>query len=208
MSEAGFVCPVCCKTEHFGRTHKRCKKRKSLDGVVSLWDFEGLTKKLIHETKYNSLIDIVEEMVCFGFSVMKKNEERFSCFLSFLFDKETVLTFVPLTNKKKKKRGFNQSEEVAKQIALITKKEVFQLIIKIKENQSQTDLNKEERKENVKDVFCYNENIDKNGEKIEIKKVVLVDDVWTSGATMRECCKVLKENGVKEVWGFTIAKVA
>ena len=78
------------------------------------------------------------------------------------------------------------------------------MLIKTKENKSQTNLNKEERVENVKDIFIYNKKI----EKREIKKVILIDDVWTSGATMKECCKILKENGVKEVWGFTIAKVA
>jgi competence protein ComFC len=208
LTEAGFVCPTCGKTEHFGRTHINCKKRKGLNGLVSLWDYEGLIKKLIHEIKYNSLLDILEEIMINGFFMIEKNEKRFSFFLDFLFEEKTVITFVPLTKKKENKRGFNQSEEIAKKIALFSKKEAVKLLIKRKENISQTNLNKEEREENVKDIFCYKENKNKKGKKIKIEKVVLIDDVWTSGATMRECCRVLKENGVKEVWGFTLAKVA
>lgn len=42
--------------------------------------------------------------------------------------------------------------------------------------------------------------------RVKVRRVVLVDDVYTTGESMKECCKVLKRNGVKEVWGFVIAR--
>ncbi len=203
LSEAAFICPDCGKVEYFGKSHKSCRKRRHLDGLVSLWDYEGLIKKLIREGKYRSLIDVYEELVEYGFYTVKKNRGRFSLFLSFLFEEDTVITFVPLYKKKERRRGFNQAEEIAKNIGRVTKKDVFSLLKKEKETLSQTRLTKEERRENVKAVFSCN-----YIKKKIPKNIVLVDDVWTSGATMRECCRVLKENGAKKVWGFTIAKTA
>ena len=60
---------------------------------------------------------------------------------------------------------------------------------------------KEEKRRNIEGVFSV-----KNGEKIKNKKIILLDDVATSLATMEEAAKVLKQNGVKEIWGLVVAK--
>jgi ComF family protein len=107
---------------------------------------------------------------------------------------------IPLSDKKKKKRGFNQSEEIAKVISEATKIENdFNCIIKIKDNKSQTELTKKERFENVKNTFKIVKNV-KN------KNILLLDDVYTTGATMEECAKSLKESGASKVWGVTVAR--
>jgi len=59
-------------------------------------------------------------------------------------------------------------------------------------------LNKRKRAKNVKDSFEILPNL------VLPLRVVLVDDLWTTGATMKECCRVLKKAGVQRVWGFTL----
>ncbi len=201
ISEAGFICPVCQKPSYFGKKHKRCKKNK-IDGLISIWDYEGIIKELIYLIKFGGFFHIIEELTERLILTIKKEETRFSYFLDFLIHKETYITFVPLGKSREKERGFNQSRILAEYIAKITGKEVINLIERKKNTKPQAKLeNKKERFLNVKNAFtldCKND--------LNIKRVLIVDDVWTSGSTMKECCRVLKKNGVKEVWGFVLAK--
>ncbi len=198
ISEASLICPFCGKAEFFGRRDKRCPKRE-LDGLISFWDYEGLVKELIYMTKYGSIIDIPFELLEYGFLSIEKNKAKFSKFFDFLFQEETIISYVPLHKKRKNKRGFDQAEIIAKSLAKITKKEYCQLLERDRETREQAKLKKEERLLNIRDAFSF------CCEK-KVESVVLVDDVWTSGFTIKECCKVLKKNGVKSVWGFTLAK--
>jgi predicted amidophosphoribosyltransferase len=73
--------------------------------------------------------------------------------------------------------------------------------MKEKETPAQMELPKEERIKNTKGVFSV-----KNLEKIKNKKILLIDDVYTTGATMEECAKILKRAGASEVWGVAVAR--
>ena len=108
-----------------------------------------------------------------------------------------------MTKKKVKQRGYNQSQLLASKIVnkipdLILEK---QILVKYKENKTQSSLNKLQRLENVKNVYKV-----QNTAKIKEKKVLLFDDIYTTGATVNECAKVLKQAGAKEVGILTIAK--
>jgi len=161
-----------------------------LEELVGAWEYEGLIKNIIFKIKYDGMFDAIGELVEKAFKIREP-----------YIPEETTITFVPMFRKKEKLRGFNQAELIAKKVGEITDREVLSLLEKIKDTPSQTELNKEERMANVKDSFrrkeginCYN-------------NVLLVDDVWTSGATMQECCRILKRSGgVKKVWGFTLAR--
>ncbi len=157
--------------------------------MVSAWEYEGLIKKIIFKIKYDGMFDVIDELVEKAFEIREP-----------YVPEDTTITFVPMFKKKEIKRRFNQAELIARKVGEITDREVLPLLEKIKDTPSQTELNKEKRLANVKDSFqrkqgvnCYN-------------NVLLVDDVWTSGATMQECCKVLKKSGVKRVFGFTLAR--
>jgi competence protein ComFC len=157
-----------------------------------------------------------------AFRTTTKDTARFSQFLSFLLTPGTALTFVPMWKRKERKRGYNQAALIAKEISVISGNSLKSLLEKTKDTKPQTDLDKKERLENVKDSFRYLTDdrgfiADGRGYSIsgnqqisaEIRapqNVVLVDDVWTTGATMKECCKVLKKAGVEKVWGFTLAR--
>lgn len=112
------------------------------------------------------------------------------------FFKDSILIPIPLDRKEMKKRGYNQSEEIAKAIEKISDTPVFNdVLIKI------TTFRVQSKIENIKGVFVC-----QNADKIRDKKIFLVDDVYTTGSTMEECCRVLKEAGAKEVWGMAIAR--
>ncbi len=201
ISEANFVCPVCQKTSYFGKRHRRCKKSRELDGLVNAWDYDGPIKKAIHSIKYGGIFHLLEEITENIFLLAEKDQIRFSLFLSFLTDENTVITFVPVSSDKKKERGFDQSNILADYVGKAVNKKAIKLIERIRNTESQASLDKKERALNVENAFSF---IPSRNTGVE--KVLIIDDIWTSGATMRECCQTLKENGAKEVWGFTLAK--
>ena len=104
--------------------------------------------------------------------------------------------------KKLKIRGYNQSEELAKELSKILQIPVISdNLIKIKSTKPQMELSKVEREKNLENAFAI-----KNPEEFSGKKIFLVDDVYTTGSTMEECAKILKENGIKDVWGIALAR--
>lgn len=115
-----------------------------------------------------------------------------------------IIIPVPIHKKRFKSRGYNQSELIAKDIAKRCKKTYFNNVI-IKNNnavaQSSLD-DKLDRIRNIKNAFDVGINID----IIKGKRVAVFDDVFTTGATVNECAKVLKQRGASFVGIFTIAK--
>lgn len=202
VSEAMLVCPVCHNSSFSGETHQNCIKKYSLDGLVSMWDYEALVKRLIHNVKYGGLTHIIDECVESSFKLMAADINRFYSFLSFLSSDNTYITYVPMYIKRKKRRGFNQSELIAKELGKISNSKVVPLLKKIIDTEDRAKPSKKERLENVKNSFkfCIKPGL------AQIKHVLLVDDVFITGATMQGCCKALKRSGVEKVWAFTLAR--
>lgn len=210
FGEAAFVCPACQQSSFTGERHEQCRTRYGLDGLIGIWEYEGLVRKFISQIKYQGVTHAVEEIAAKAFGVMAQNLQRANPFLSFLLSEDTYITYVPMVRSKEKKRGFNQAARLAKEIGTITKKEILPLLQKIKDTPSQTELNKEQRLKNVRDSFTVAWELSSQvGAQLPQqlpKWIVLVDDIWTTGATMQECCKVLKRSGVQQVWGFALAR--
>lgn len=117
---------------------------------------------------------------------------------------KTVITSVPMWGPKERSRGFNQAEIVAELVAKNYKVTNLVILERIKETKPMFGLKKKERRENIEGAFRLNP-------KSQIlqfsnSRIILVDDVWTTGATMRECARVLKLAGALEVWGVALAK--
>lgn len=108
---------------------------------------------------------------------------------------------VPLHRSKRRQRGFNQSEVIA---GWLSERLEIQLgcglVIRRKKTRTQTGLSREERRENVRNAFEFRGEGDLQG-----RRVLLVDDVLTTGATMSECARTLKDAGAEQVWGVTLA---
>ncbi len=112
-----------------------------------------------------------------------------------------LITCVPLYRKKLRKRGFNQSallaEKISKELSIDFCED---LIIKIKDTIGQHELNQNERMKNLKNSFTVN-----NKYNIKGFRILLVDDVITTGSTLNECSKVLLKSGADSVYCSTLA---
>ena len=113
-----------------------------------------------------------------------------------------IIIPVPMYRKKKILRGYNQSELIAKEIAKNVKEiKYINALKKVKDNKKQSSLDKEERLKNVKNVYQI-----QNKEIIKNKQIILFDDIFTTGSTVNECSKVLKQNGAKKILVLTLAR--
>ena len=116
--------------------------------------------------------------------------------------KYDVIIPVPISKKRKKKRGYNQSELVANELAQKLNQDIWtDIIIKKKDNKPQSELNKLERIKNVEDIFEINKPIE-----VKNKKVLLLDDIYTTGSTVNEIARKLKQNQTQEIGVITLAK--
>ncbi len=172
----------------------RKDQTKYFDFHAYLFSYEAPIREKILQYKFEEqgyLVNLFSEFLV-------KNEK----ICGFLKNYD-IITSVPMTKKKVKQRGYNQSQLLASKMVnkipdLILEK---QILVKYKENKTQSSLNKLQRLENVKNVYKV-----QNTAKIKEKKVLLFDDIYTTGATVNECAKVLKQAGAKEVGILTIAK--
>lgn len=111
-----------------------------------------------------------------------------------------VITCVPLHKSRRRFRGYNQAEVLAKALAEETGLPFMHTLNRVKKTLPQTSLGREARAQNVKNAFSIEKIAD-----IMNKRILLVDDVVTVGATMSACSKVLLENGAKSVMGASFA---
>ena len=107
---------------------------------------------------------------------------------------------VPISKNRMRERGYNQTNLIAKRVGKILDKQyVSDILVKTKETERQSTLSKTERKINVKDSFKVADIY-----KVREKKILLIDDIFTTGATVNECSKMLKKAGAKKVIVATI----
>lgn len=116
---------------------------------------------------------------------------------------EWVIIPIPLSKKRFKGRGFNQSELIAQHLAQkLNIKIDTNILYKIKHTPSQVDIkNREERLKNIKNSFAL-----KNNESIKNKNIIIIDDVTTTGATINEAKKILRHNGAKKIIATVVAR--
>ncbi len=116
--------------------------------------------------------------------------------------KECLIIPIPLHQKRKRFRGFNQSDILAQEIAALLKIPCkTDILIRKRDTRPQVGLNLSQRNINIKEAFKVRNNLE-----ISPESVILIDDVYTTGSTMNEAAKVLKKAGIKEVNGIVIAK--
>jgi len=194
-------CPRCSRVAVGGRVHLGCKQRYGLDGLVSLLSYKGLVRLGVHGLKYEFMKDLESEFLkIFGLSVKEKLKDRQGVeFKKFLRKKPTVVS-VPLHWRRENWRGFNQAEMIGRWVGEGLGLELVDMLERKRASQPQTKLGRKERRENVRWAFGVRRGV------VAAKRVLLVDDVWTTGATMRAGSQALKRAGVKEVWGLTLAR--
>jgi ComF family protein len=196
-----LCCPVCWKSSLDGSKHDDCFGKYKLDGLASVWKYQGVIKNIIHFLKFNGGKNLISDLIDIAGRVIEVDLYRLGSFAQFFYLSDTEITYVPLTKRRRNERGYNQAEKIAFYLSRLKNKNSVCLLKKNKETDSQTKLNKKDRLKNLKDVFIFSS-------KIVPKNIVLVDDVVTTGSTLNECAKVLKKAGVEKVWGFTLTKTS
>ena len=180
-SEFIGICPLC---------KSKIKRVKEFDGVLSYGYYNGVLKKLVLEFKYNKNFvagSILVELLC---DLIREINIDIDC-----------IVYIPSSRKAIRDRGFNQCEYLAKEIKKNLDIGVCNDIVKNKNTKEQKLLSKEERYKNIKGAFAL-----KTDKNIRNKKLLLIDDVMTTGATLYECEKMLKENGALSIKMLTVAK--
>lgn len=198
------VCPVCEKASPFGQTHPNCQSRYVMNGFVSFFPYDGMIKEAIHKLKYKFVTDLIKDLMRIVFDNLKKEEDKkYQVFKKYLGEKKPAVVPIPLHWYKENTRGFNQAQLIARFISLYYKIPLNTKVLKRKKwTISQTDLSEKERKKNVENIFSVSPNILIS----QYPNILLIDDVWTTGSTLKSAGNVLKRAGVKEVWGLTIAR--
>lgn len=183
-------CGECGEESKAGWTHKKCRKEWALDGLNVIWDYEDeKVKKIIKEIK-------------FGFNRELLRELTGKCKFE-IGGKWDMVVPVPLFWQRKNWRGFNQAEILAEEIGEKLGLKVVNGLRRVRKTEQQAKIkSKKERTKNVRGVFEVREGEE---EMMKEKKILLVDDVFTSGATMKEAGKILKKIGVEKVWGVCLA---
>lgn len=119
-------------------------------------------------------------------------------------EKYDIIVVIAISKQRSKERGYNQSELIAREISKIIQAPIVSRVLyKTKNTVPQSTLNKKQREENAKGVYKV-----KNIKKIQNKKVLIIDDIYTTGNTVNECARVLVQKGIKRnnIGVLTIAK--
>lgn len=190
--EQDTICSKCYNTLKIEAKVEQYKN-KTFNKHLYIFKYEGKIRNLIIDYKFNDKPYLNELFA----KIILKNEK-----ICRKIKKYDIIIPVPIHKKRKNERGYNQSELIAKKLAKNLNVElVTDSLIKQKNTLPQSTLSKKQREENVKTVYKI-----QNKQKIENKKIILLDDIYTTGATVEECSKILKQNGAKEILVLTIAK--
>ena len=166
---------------------------KEFDEHMYLYAYDSIIRKLILKYKFQEKSDLYKIFV----KNLKNNKKTY-----LFLKKYDIIIPVPISKKRLKERGYNQSSLLSKEISKDFNIEYNdKCLLKHKHTESQSSLNKELRTKNVEDVYSV-----KNQEKIINKKILLVDDIYTTGSTVNECSKVLRQAGAENIGILTIAK--
>ncbi len=165
----------------------------AIDGIRSAFLLEDGVRKAIHQFKYSN-----RQSLTVGLARLMADRWHSNPMPSDL------LVPVPLHPARQRERGYNQSDLLARALGdMISLPVVTTGFNRVRHTQSQMSLNAADRRENVQGAFVYNSRRDNI---ISDRRVVVIDDVCTTGSTLEACSLALKDAGASTVWGFTLAR--
>jgi len=205
--EGEFLCKDCIKQFSIFNLQFSKKKPKDaqkewkyMDGVIYALDYaeNPQIQAAIQQFKYRFTKELAEY---FGDLIAQKLGE-----LSMNKGKTNILIPVPLHKKRLNYRGFNQAELIAKSVCeKVGDSRISHLLKRVKNTSQQAKLNKKERHENLEDAFILESGL-AHESGLQNAVYFIVDDVCTTGSTLENCAKVLKESGLQKVYGLVVAR--
>lgn len=202
------VCGICgklnkdelcntCKIKLEKIAKNRIIKKESQDmyfnELIYIFKYEGIIRKLILDYKFN------------------EKPYMHTCFVNFILNNKEIIGKlqsydiiipVPISKKRMKERGYNQSLLIAKKISKCVKAKLqTKCLFKKKDIIEQSKLNKQQRKQNIQNVYELQDGIILNN-----KRILLIDDIYTTGSTVNECAKVIYKAKAKKIDVLVLAK--
>lgn len=161
--------------------------------------FDGALREAMHRFKYEGKTVLAASLSQLMLEQLGASPENFDASTRALFganasrENAPILVPVPLHSWRKWRRGYNQSELLARELSRLTNAPSLSLLRRTRFTTTQTELSREERLQNVEGAFALNE---KAARVLALRKTpfsfVLIDDVYTTGATLEECARVLR----------------
>lgn len=189
------ICNKCkVKINKLKRNKKHIYLTKNFCTHMYIFDYRDILKEKILQYKFKEATYLYKTFI-----KIILNDKKICGFLKSC----DIMIPVPISKKRKQKRGYNQSEMIAKYIAKNIENLTYRndILYKVKDTLPQSSLNKEKRSQNISNAYCI-----KNIEQVNNKKILLFDDIFTTGNTVNECAKMLKQAGAKEINVLTLAK--
>ncbi len=195
ISTRAPACPVCSKRNFTGILCTGCAKKSGLRRFLAPFSYrDPLARELVHAYKYAGVRELA--------ALFTDEIAAFLKTYGIRPNKTFMLLPIPLHRSRLRERGFNQAELLARELGARLKLPVVPALGRKRATESQIDMESyAERRENVAGAFRISDPALVAGESI-----ILVDDVSTSGATLAEAARVLRQAGAKTVWAMVIAK--
>ena len=191
-------CIYCSKPSFMGFTHPVCQRSNGIDGLISIYYYNDTLKSIIKNIKYRLVKEALYELL------QNLNPEILINKLSYFNEKKKDYLFNPLPLHKIRlnERGFNQAEVITDFLAKISQMPKINLLERTKSTPSQAQLKSRKlRYLNVHGVFSV-----KADHTPLSKNIILVDDLVTTGSTLKAAATVLKKTGVGKVYALTLAR--
>ncbi len=183
-----LICPDCLNKIHF--LPSSVFRKISLCDVYVCTLYDGIIKSLVRDLKYRSQKKLAKVQAKIMFDYFKQLN----------LNKEFIIVPVPIHNNRLKERKYNHMDIVADEFSKLTKfKADKTLLIRVKDTQKQYNLKKSERILNLKDAFKINKNTDTD------KNLLIIDDITSTGATLKEIIRTLQNGGYKNITALTLA---
>ncbi len=200
--QTDLVCPKCEQLAVGGQTHPICKRRYGLDGLWSLGIYQGSLREAIKQLKYGRVSGLAETLV----DILVEYWGKYQPFVLEQIKKSKgegwVVIPVPLHWWRSNDRGFNQSSLIGQTLSKKLGLDYCEGLKRVRYTKPQVKIKGYDRHQNIRDAFEISPNYTLHPKPYTL----LIDDVWTTGSTLRECAYVLKRNGVKKVWAITLAR--
>jgi len=198
IGEPQNTCIFCDKQTLHGKTCYQCQTTNCLTGVISVGEYKNETlRNAVHALKFSGVKEIADPL---GDMLAKKILQTLNNSLA-----DFVIVALPLHKIRKRERGFNQSELLAQRVFLKLHLPYQKILIRTRATRPQANIDHKTetlRKENVAKAFAINPS-----QTTPLpEKVIIIDDVATSGATLEEAAKIFHDAGVKDVWGAVICR--
>ncbi len=185
---AFLACPVCSARNPAGRTCERCKSKTALSGLIAASSYaDPAVRNLIKALKFDSSMEAA--------ALLKRACVHARGVAHAVLDNFSVQP-TPLHKRRERMRGYNQAEIIADTFFPGLK---INALRRVRWGTPQTELQDEERRENLKGAFTALKDI-------KGKNILLIDDVFTTGATMEAAARALRMAGAEDVWGFVVAR--